>query len=170
MNVFVLCTGRCGSMTFKRACAHMTNYAVAHESHRHRHNPELGPAQRIANYPENHIEIDNRLSWMLGLLDKEYGDHAFYVHLIRNREETARSFLNRWHSRDGNIIFSYSWGILSYRYDQISHIHVVIHFCLRSQPMFGRQAAEVLLPKTAIRAAVSKPGQACKSLCICMLW
>jgi hypothetical protein len=32
MNVFVLCTGRCGSTTFARACRHMTNYGVGHES------------------------------------------------------------------------------------------------------------------------------------------
>jgi hypothetical protein len=81
--------------------------------------PARLPAQRVANYPQNHIEVDNRLAWMLGILEREYGDDAFYVHLLRNREETARSFVRRWDSTDGNIIFSYAWGILSYRYDQI---------------------------------------------------
>ena len=32
MNVFILCTGRCGSLTFTRACGHMTNFTTAHES------------------------------------------------------------------------------------------------------------------------------------------
>lgn len=32
MNVFVLCTGRCGSVTFVEACKHVTNYTSAHES------------------------------------------------------------------------------------------------------------------------------------------
>jgi len=120
-NVFVLNTGRCGSTTFARACTYITNYTVAHESQRHRTSPALLPAQRVANYPENHIEVDNRLSWMLGILEKEYGDDAFYVHLLRDREETARSFVRRWNSMDGNIIFSYAWGVLSYRYDQIKN-------------------------------------------------
>lgn len=29
MNVFVLCTGRCGSMTFARACGHIRNFSAA---------------------------------------------------------------------------------------------------------------------------------------------
>jgi len=59
------------------------------------------------NYPENHIEADNRLSWLLGRLDKQFGDSAFYVHLKRNDKDTARSFTNR-----------YSFGIIkAYRKD-----------------------------------------------------
>ena len=37
-------------------------------------------------YTKGHIEVDNRLSWMLGRLDKVYADDlAIYVHLKRNR-------------------------------------------------------------------------------------
>ena len=57
MNIFVLCTGRCGSMTFTKACGHIDNFSSAHESRCGR----LGN-ERLA-YPENHIEVDNRLSW-----------------------------------------------------------------------------------------------------------
>ena len=56
MNVFVLCTGRCGSTTFACACRHIENYTAAHESRSHLAGPE-----RFA-YPEDHIEVDNRLS------------------------------------------------------------------------------------------------------------
>ena len=46
-------------------------------------------------YPANHIEVDNRLSWFLGRLDETFGDDALYVHLTRNDEDTAKSFLER---------------------------------------------------------------------------
>ncbi len=90
MNVFVLCTGRCGSTTFARACGHISNYSVAHESRAH-----LIGDDRL-RYPLRHIEIDNRLSWYLGRLEAEYGDEAFYVHLKRDVSKTARSFLKRY--------------------------------------------------------------------------
>lgn len=89
MNVFILCTGRCGSTTFSRACEHMTNYTVGHETNINR----LG-AGRV-NYPDNHIEVDNRLSWFLGRLEQTYGDTAFYVHLLRERGATVASFEKR---------------------------------------------------------------------------
>jgi len=90
-NIFVLCTGRCGSMTLAHACAHLTNRTSAHESRTHL----LGP-DRLA-YPPRHIEIDNRLSWLLGRLDKTWGDRAAYVHLTRNPDEVARSYAARAH-------------------------------------------------------------------------
>ena len=89
MNVFVLCTGRCGSMTFARACGHATNYTADHESRR----DVIGP-ERL-DYPPDHIEVDNRLSWMLGRLEKRYGDDAFYVHLTRDAQAIAESYAKR---------------------------------------------------------------------------
>ena len=41
MNVFILNTGRCGSRTFARACAHITNYTSAHESRSGLHQARL---------------------------------------------------------------------------------------------------------------------------------
>ena len=90
MNVFVLSTGRCGSTTFIEACKHITNYTCGHESR----SAMLGEAR--LDYPENHIEADNRLSWLLGRLDKKYNNKAFYVHLKRNESDTARSFTKRY--------------------------------------------------------------------------
>ena len=90
MRVFVLSTGRCGSLTFTRACTHISNYTASHESLSDR----LG-SDRF-KYPDNHIESDNRLSWQLGQLDNIYGDNAFYVHLKRGKVQVARSVMARF--------------------------------------------------------------------------
>ncbi len=103
MNVFILSTGRCGSMTFERACRHITNYTAGHETRAGR----LGVAR--LDYPANHIESDNRLSWFLGRLERRFGDDAFYVHLQRDRESVARSYARRW--KRGMILPAYAEGI-----------------------------------------------------------
>jgi hypothetical protein len=103
MNIFVLNTGRCGSTTFIKACEHITNYTSAHESR----SGFIGEAH--FQYPPNHIEADNRLSWFLGRLDKTYGNDAFYVHLKRNEVDTARSFVKRCNT---GIIGAYRADIL----------------------------------------------------------
>jgi hypothetical protein len=103
MNIFVLSTGRSGTTTFVKACAHLTNYTTAHESR----SGLLGKAH--FQYPENHIEADNRLAWFLGRLDKAYGDNAMYVHLRRNDRETAQSFVKRY---DFGIMKGYREAIL----------------------------------------------------------
>ena len=92
MNVFVLNTGRCGSTTFIKACHNISNYTSGHESR-----TALLGDDRL-EYPLNHIEADNRLSWLLGRLDKIYGTDAFYVHLKRNIYDTAKSFTKRYSS------------------------------------------------------------------------
>lgn len=102
-NVFVLCTGRCGSMTFARACGHLANWTAGHETRTHL----LGP-DRLA-YPPDHVEADNRLSWLLGRLDATYGDRAAYVHLTRDPEAVAASYATR--ARFG-IIRAYRTAIL----------------------------------------------------------
>ena len=121
MNVFVLNTGRCGSTTFIEACKHITNYSCAHES-------------RIAilgkdrlDYPEKHIEADNRLSWLLGRLDKKYGDDAFYVHLKRNKNDIARSFTKRY---SFGIIKAYrGGGILMGLPEESDPMSVCLDYC-----------------------------------------
>jgi hypothetical protein len=100
----VLCTGRSGSLTFIRACRHMDNYTSGHESRAR----VLGDGR--FSYPDNHIEADNRLSWFLGKLDLIHGNDAFYVHLVRNREDTIRSYNRRW-VRKGSLIRAYCEGI-----------------------------------------------------------
>jgi len=105
MNIFILNTGRCGSTTFIKACQHISNFTSAHESR----SGLLGD-ERFA-YPKNHIEADNRLSWFLGRLDRHYGNSAMYIHLKRNNEKTASSFVRRLLSRFG-IIKAYREDIL----------------------------------------------------------
>jgi hypothetical protein len=98
MNVFVLSPGRSGSLTFIRACEHITNYSAAHESRI----GVIGPAR--LDYPERHIESDNRLSWFLGRLERTYGADAYYVHLLRDRSAVAQSYARRAH---GGIMRGY---------------------------------------------------------------
>jgi hypothetical protein len=90
MNVFVLTVGRSGSLTFVRACEHITNYSAGHETR-----TGLLGADRLA-YPDRHIEADNRLAWLLGRLDETFGDRALYVHLRRDPDAVAASFQRRW--------------------------------------------------------------------------
>ena len=118
-NVFVLCTGRCGSTTFIKAAKHIDNYSAAHESRCH-----LTGSARFA-YPERHIEADNRLSWLLARLDNSYGDTARYVHLIRDREATAQSMLKR---ADVGITLAYRSEILL-RAPRLSRNTPTIEFC-----------------------------------------
>ncbi len=115
MNIFVLNTGRCGSTTFIHACQHIQNYSSAHESL----SSFIGK-QRLA-YPKQHIEADNRLSWFLGRLDKEYGNNALYVHLSRNYEDTAASFAKR---KDFGIMQAYKDGILQGGSEQQSPLEI----------------------------------------------
>lgn len=135
MNVFVLNTGRCGSTTFIRACSHIHNYTAAHESLTHR----VGP-QRLA-YPEDHIEADNRLSWLLGRLDQGYGEGAYYVHLQRSRSAVSASFAKR---AGFGIMKAYGEGILlgsevadplALAQDYIDTVEANIRLFLRQKPL-----------------------------------
>lgn len=103
MNIFVLSTGRCGSVTFAKACSHITNFSAAHES-----NAGLIGEKRLA-FPDNHIEVDNRLAWYLGRLDSLFGDDAIYVHLHREQSQVARSYSRR---EKFGIMNGYRSGIL----------------------------------------------------------
>jgi hypothetical protein len=92
-------------VTFSRAAAHISNFTAGHETRV----SQLGEA-RLA-FPDNHIEIDNRLTWMLGRLEERFGNDAFYVHLTRDAEATALSFNHRWQMK-GSIIAAYRDAIL----------------------------------------------------------
>ncbi|MEQ1840054.1 MAG: hypothetical protein ABL994_06585, partial [Verrucomicrobiales bacterium] len=98
MRVFVLGTGRCGTKTFIAACKHVTNFTCSHERHYH---GVYGEAR--LTYPDNHIEADNRLGWMLGLLEERYGGEPVYIHLQRDPHEVVNSFLRRWDNLGGII-------------------------------------------------------------------
>lgn len=62
------------------------------------------------NYPDNHIESDNRLSWMLGRLNAKFGDEPYYVHLSREPMAVARSYNRRW-GKPWSIMKAYRNGI-----------------------------------------------------------
>jgi hypothetical protein len=119
MNVFVLNTGRCGSTTFIKACQHISNYTSAHESLL-----DKTGEQRL-DYPDNHIEADNRLCWFLGKLDQKYADDAIYVHLKRQREAVATSFSKRI---DFGILKAYEQGILLHDEHRLSAFDIALDY------------------------------------------
>ena len=108
MRVFVLGTGRCGTTTFIKACEHFGNYTAAHESR-----VRLIGAQRL-DYPDGHIEADNRMSWLLGTLAQRFdGSDVLYVHLRRDRDEVIESFRRRWDAgHRTSIIRAFAHGIV----------------------------------------------------------
>ena len=91
MRCFILSTGRAGSLTVAKAFSYAHNYTVGHESR-----ITVADESRI-EYPDFHIESDNRLSWFVGSLVKRYPDAA-YVHLTREFALVADSYLRRWES------------------------------------------------------------------------
>ena len=140
-NIFVLSAGRCGSMTFIKACDHITNYTSQHESGR---NFESHQKYNLI-YPEYHIESDNRLTWFLGSLDKLYGNKAYYVKLTRNKDKIINSYLKRKSLNQGilpafaiNILQQKKWSISKdgYRWAAKHYINTVydnIDFYLRDK-------------------------------------
>lgn len=107
MRVFVLSPGRSGSVTFAEACKHMTNFTTAHESRA----ADIG-ARRF-EYADQHIEVDNRLTWMLGGLAAHEKPGDRYVWLRRDLKDVAASFLRRWTgTRRTGIIQAFAHAII----------------------------------------------------------
>ncbi len=108
MNVFVLSPGRSGSKTFALACMHLDNFTSGHETR-----AKLFGPQRF-NFPDQHIEVDNRLTWFLGTLGKLYDSKdVLYVHLIRDPEKVSQSMNKRWKLPNrSNIMRSFAHGIV----------------------------------------------------------
>lgn len=108
MRVFVLTTGRAASATFSEAAALIDGMTAGHETHR-------GMVDGRLDYPDNHIESDNRLVWFLGSLDRLYDDaDTFYVYLHREPESVARSYLERWHITV-SVVRAFYHGILMHK-------------------------------------------------------
>jgi hypothetical protein len=93
VRVFVVGTGRCGSTTFARAAAHAANYTAAHES--------SIPAD--LEFPDRHVEVSPRLTWVLPKLVERYSTDVLYVHLRRRRTEVIESWLRRGRHRGPGI-------------------------------------------------------------------
>ncbi len=120
-NIFILSTGRCGSTTIFKACQHISNYTSAHESR----SGIVGPTH--LDYPKNHIEADNRLSWFLGRLDQTYGNDAVYIHLKRDASKVAASYAKRLFA--GGIIPAYGHGIYFPKSPDVSSLLIAEDYC-----------------------------------------
>lgn len=86
MRVFVVGTGRCGSVTFYQACKSLAaaGYTAAHESH------ENSIPGVFPGYPDNHIEVSPPLAPAVALLKKNYPGSK-WVHLKREQQACVRS-------------------------------------------------------------------------------
>lgn len=109
----MLSTGRSGTATWARACEtlrpHTTGLTVGHESRAHL------IAGRL-DYPDRHIEVDNRLAWFTGSLAREYGydDATVWVHLTRDPTRVAESYAERMRVGAG-IMPAFASGIIRRR-------------------------------------------------------
>jgi hypothetical protein len=97
----------------------MTSHTAGHETRM-----RLIGEQRLA-YPPDHIEADNRLTWMLGRLGDRFGDEAYYVHLTRDETETARSFVARY--RHG-IMLAYRTAIIQKPWPDIAPLEMALDY------------------------------------------
>jgi hypothetical protein len=88
MRVFVIGTGRCGTVTFSKACKHIKNFTSGHETTTH------GKAGNNFEFPDNHIEVDPRLSYFVPILREKYPD-ALFIHLQRERKDCIHSLSKR---------------------------------------------------------------------------
>lgn len=105
MRVFVLCTGRCGSMTFAKACCHATNYRSLHEPDRHK------PWSARSQPADRTIYVDNRLAWFPGRLLEWLRDDDLLVWLYRDRAAVRDSFAKRW-KKSASIVRAYADALL----------------------------------------------------------
>jgi hypothetical protein len=112
MRIFILSTGRTGTTTLYKACRHIKNYTCGHESNRKK--------WYSLEYPDNHIEIDNRLSWFKPELEKNYPT-AMFVHLTRNTPDVINSFKKR---SDRGIIKSFIEGVLQSKEENMSDLEI----------------------------------------------
>jgi len=85
MRVFVVGTGRCGTVTFSKACAHITNFSSGHETY----SRSFFEFKNLS-IPDNRIEVDPHFAHVLPLALEKYPD-AKWVHLIRARKPCVES-------------------------------------------------------------------------------
>ncbi len=104
MRVFILCTGRTGSTSIIKACEHIDNFSSGHETLARK----FGKSR--FDFPDHHIEADNRLSWEPGKLDQNFGDEPYFVHLKRQKERVAESYFSRYFKPE-SIMDAYCSGV-----------------------------------------------------------
>lgn len=91
MRVFVVGTGRCGTVSFREACRYIENYTSGHETISH----EL-------EYPDQYIEVNPHFHARLHTLIYKYPD-ALWVHLIRRYDVCVESLAAM---DDGQVMLS----------------------------------------------------------------
>jgi len=74
MRVFIVGTGRCGSVTFAKACEHLTNFTVEHE--------RVFRQRDKLDWPDDHIAVEPSLWPLVPLLRQRYPT-MLLVHLMR---------------------------------------------------------------------------------------
>ena len=117
MRVFVTGTGRCGTVTFARACKHITNYTSAHETQSRRRTVSL-------DYPDNHIEVDPHFAHYMGPMIHTHPG-AMWVHLWRDRDAVIRSIMKK-----GNL---QHWSrVALWRVQQDEEVATLVHDALYS--------------------------------------
>jgi hypothetical protein len=102
-KVFVLGTGRCGTVTFSHACRHLTNFTVGHET----------PIPEDLNFGrQDHIEVSPRLTWVLSLLEYQFAqeDGTFFVQLQRDKQGVCDSWTSRGQNRGASHFGRLTWG------------------------------------------------------------
>jgi len=109
LNVFILSPGRTATTTLAHAFDCVEGYSSLHQCRCRR----LGEGR--VDYPESHIECDNRLTWFLPRLTKKYGANGILVVVDRDRSKTAASYNRRWERI--NIMKAYSQGILMRKFE-----------------------------------------------------
>jgi len=92
MRVFVTCVGRCGSVSFREACRHTSNYSTGHEN-------QCG----LLEYPDNHIEVNPQMRICIVEIAEKYPDSK-WVHLKRNPETCIPSLAALGH---GSVMQAY---------------------------------------------------------------
>lgn len=103
MRVFVLGTGRCGTVTFSKACQEIMNFTSSHELKTSFNREAFG----CFEFSDNHIEIDPRLSYHYPILKQKYPE-AYFFHLKRNRKDCVSS-LSKRRSLQHYSVFHYGW-------------------------------------------------------------
>lgn len=108
MRVFVVGTGRCGTVTFYQACMEIANYTAGHESKNGE--DQIGDW----SFPDNHAEVSCNLLWGIPALRERY-PKAFWVHLTRERAACVDSL--RQNCSRSQEMFAQQWWFFRHEVD-----------------------------------------------------
>lgn len=104
MNVFFLSPGRTATTSIVKVFSNVGAMTAGHETR------VKETYETRLNYPINHIEADNRLTFFMPQLTEKYGNEAVLVIVVRDRKKIAASYSKRWFKT--NLPKLYAQGIL----------------------------------------------------------